>query len=72
MILIMSLKISPNLLTEDELGVERGFEVRILDLKSGKQKSFSLFVKTDAKPEEKQTLAGIKDFLKNAIKEGKK
>lgn len=72
MILIMLSKISSDILLEDELGAKRTFEVRILDLKSGKQKSFSLLLKTDSKGKEKPTIEELKDFFMDAVRNGRK
>lgn len=62
----MSLKMTSKLYTDEEVGFERVIEVRIRDLKTGKQKSFSLSAKRNTKgypPIEK-----VKNFLEGEVK----
>ena len=63
--LVMSLEMSPKLYTDEEIGFERVIEVRIRDLKTGKQKSFSLSSK---KNQETPNIEKVKNFFKMEIK----
>jgi len=62
----MSSKMSSKLYTEEEIEFERVIEVRIRDLKKGKQKSFSLSTKKDAK--DYLSIEEIKNFLEKELK----
>lgn len=62
---------SSDLLTEDEIGVERAFEVRVRDLKTSKQRSFSIYRKTET-DHKKTSLEDLKSLLLTAIKEVEK
>jgi len=66
MTLEMSLKMSSKLYTDEEVGFERVIEIRIRDLNTGKQKSFSLSSKKNAK--DYHNIEKIKKFLEKEIK----
>lgn len=61
----MSLIMTSKLYTDDEIGFERVIEVRIRDLKTGKQKSFSLSSK---KNQDYSSIEKIKSFLEKEVK----
>ena len=61
----MSLTMTSKLYTEDEIGFERVVEVRIRDLKTGKQRSFSLSAK---KNQDYHKIDKVKNFLEKEIK----
>ena len=65
MTLRMSLKMSSKLYTDEEIGFERVIEVRIRDLKTGKQKSFSLSSK---KRQDYPNIEKVKKFLEKEVK----
>lgn len=67
----MSLKLE-NLFTETEIGLERGFEIRIRDIRIGKTKNFSLFVKEGIKDKDLPSLEELKDFFEKAYLEAKR
>ena len=66
MTLDMSLEMTSKLYTDDEIGFERVIEIRIRDLKTSKQKSFSLSSKKNK--EGYPNIEKIKKFLENEIK----
>jgi hypothetical protein len=66
MTLEMSLEMTSKLYTDEEVGFERVIEVRIRDLKTGKQKSFSLSSKKNAK--DYHNIEKIKNFLEKEVK----
>lgn len=57
---------SSKLYTEDEIGFERVIEIRVRDLKTNKQKSFSLSVKKESK--DYYSIEKLKKVLEEAIK----
>lgn len=65
MTLIMSLKMSSKLYTDEEIWFERVIEIRIRDLKTGKQKSFSLSSK---KKQDYPNIEKVKKFLEKEVK----
>lgn len=66
MTLIMTLKMSSKLYTDEEIGFERVIEIRIRDLKTGKQKSFSLSAKKKTK--DYHDIEKVKKFLEKEVK----
>ena len=66
MTLKMSLEMTSKLYTDEEVGFERVIEVRIRDLKTGKQKSFSLSSKKNAK--DYHNIEKVKTFLEKEVK----
>ena len=66
MTLLMTLIMSSKLYTEDEIGFERVIEVRIIDLKKKKQKSFSLSIKKSSK--DYLQIEKVKTILEKAVK----
>ncbi len=65
MTLKMSLKMTSKLYTDEEIGFERVIEVRIRDLKTGKQKSFSLSSK---KKQDYPNIEKVKKFMEKEVK----
>lgn len=65
MTLKMSLKMASKLYTDEEIGFERVIEVRIRDLKTGKQKSFSLSSK---KKQDYPNIEKVKKFMEKEVK----
>ena len=61
----MSLIMTSKLYTDEEIGFERVIEVRIRDLKTGKQKSFSLSSK---KNKNYHSIDKVKKFLEGEVK----
>jgi len=61
----MSLKMSSKLYTDEEIWFERVIEIRIRDLKTGKQKSFSLSSK---KKQDYPNIEKVKKFLEKEVK----
>jgi hypothetical protein len=59
---------SSKLLTEEEVGQDRVYEVRIRDLKADKQKSFSLYVKKGTKIGEYADVDSLKEDIERHIK----
>ena len=68
MSLKVSFKMSSKLLTEEEVGQDRVYEVRIRCLKTDKQKSFSLYVRKGTKSGEYADLESLKAELEKHIK----
>jgi hypothetical protein len=58
------------LLKEEDIGVERVFEIRVLDIRKRngtKQKSFSLYTKKDTRDDDYDSAEEIINKLKEAI-----
>jgi len=66
MTLIMTLKMSSKLYTDEEIGFERVIEIRIRDLIKNKQKSFSLSKKKTSK--DYPSIEKIKKFLEKELR----
>lgn len=67
MTLLMTLKMSSKLYTEEELGFDRVIEIRIRDLKKNKQKSFSLSAKNGTT--DYISIEKLKIYLEKSIKD---
>jgi len=71
---LMTLKMTSKtkLLTDEDLDVEKIFEIKILDSrgrKGVKQKSFSIYIKKGIKDNEYPTAMKMRDFLRKKAKE---
>jgi len=66
MSLEVSLRMSSKLYTDEEVGFKRVIEIRVRDLKTGKQKSFSLSSKKNTKNYHR--IEKVKAFLEREIK----
>jgi hypothetical protein len=66
MSLEMSSKMTSKLYTDKEIGFERVIEIRIRDLKTNKQKSFSLSSKSNNK--DYPNIEKVKNFLEKEVK----
>ena len=68
---VMTFKMSSKLYTDEDLEVDRVFEIKIRDLRARKeikQKSFSIFVKKGTKDNEYSETERLKDKLQKAVK----
>ena len=68
---VMTFKMSSKLYTDEDLEVDRVFEIKIGDLRARKgikQKSFSIFVKKGTKDNEYIETERLKDKLQKAVK----
>jgi len=71
MSLMMTSKKKARLYTEEEIGYERVFEIKILDFRQRhgiKQKSFSLSVVEGTKDSDYDTTEELRDFLKKSLR----
>ena len=75
----MSFKMSPKMslklkdsFTERELDKERIFEIRVRNLRTKKQKSFSILFKSGKKDKDLPSVEELRDFFENAYHEAKK
>lgn len=66
MTLGMTSKMSSKLYTDEEIGFERVMEIRIRDLRTNKQKSFSLSSKKNVK--DYADIEKVKKFLEREVK----